>query len=98
MMHPVGSYLAKLGDMPRLLRYHFYAGTLYYKPRGRQQSKVFAFYDKRADAKAKGMALPVGFHDANLLKYEMRLKGRLPQQLECQKSKPQHYQNATFTG
>ena len=27
------------------------------------------------------MALPVGFDEANLLKYEMRLNGRLPQQL-----------------
>lgn len=81
MAHQVESYLSKLGDMPKLLRYHFDAGSLYYKPRGKQQPKVFAFYDKRADATAKGMALPVGFADSNLLKYEMRLNGRLPQQL-----------------
>ena len=81
MKHPVESYLSKLGDMPKLLRYHFDVGTLYYKPRGRQQPKVYAFYDKKADAAAKGMALPVGFEDANLLKYEMRLNGRLPQQV-----------------
>lgn len=81
MRHPVESYLSKLGDMPKLLRYHFDVGTLYYKPRGRQQPKVYAFYDKKADAAAKGMALPVGFEDANLLKYEMRLNGRLPQQM-----------------
>ena len=81
MKHPVESYLSKLGDMPKLLRYHFDVGTLYYKPRGKQQSKVFAFYDKKADAVAKGMALPVGFAGANLLKYEMRLNGRLPQQM-----------------
>lgn len=81
MKHPVENYLYRLGDMPRLLRYHFEAGSLYYKPRGRQQPKVFAFYDKQADAMAKSMALPVGFDSANLLKYEMRLNGRLPQQL-----------------
>ena len=81
MAHPVESYLSKLGDMPRLLRYHFDVGTLYYKPRGKQQPKVFAFYDKKADAAAKGMVLPVGFVDANLLKYEMRFNGRLPQQM-----------------
>ena len=81
MKYPVESYLSKLGDMPKLLRYHFDVGTLYYKPRGRQQQKVYAFYDKKADAVAKGMALPVGFKDANLLKYEMRLNGRLPQQM-----------------
>lgn len=81
MAHPVESYLSKLGDMPRLLRYHFDVGTLYYKPRGKQQPKVFAFYDKKADAAAKGKVLPVGFEDANLLKYEMRFNGRLPQQM-----------------
>lgn len=81
MKYPVESYLSKLGNMPKLLRYHFDMGTLYYKPRGKQQPKVFAFYDKKADAMAKGMALPVGFKDANLLKYEMRLNGRLPQQM-----------------
>ena len=81
MAHPVENYLSKLGDMPRLLRYHFDVGTLYYKPRGKQQPKVFAFYDKKADATAKGMVLPVGFENANLLKYEMRFNGRLPQQM-----------------
>lgn len=81
MAHPVENYLSKLGDMPKLLRYHFDVGTLYYKPKGKQQSKVFAFYDKKADAAAKDMALPVGFDEANLLKYEMRINGRLPQQL-----------------
>ena len=81
MAHPVENYLSKLGDMPKLLRYHFDVGTLYYKPKGKQQLKVFAFYDKKADAVAKNMALPVGFDEANLLKYEMRLNGRLPQQL-----------------
>lgn len=68
MKYPVESYLSKLGNMPKLLRYHFDVGTLYYKPKGKQQPKVFAFYDKKADAMAKGMALPVGFKDANLLK------------------------------
>lgn len=81
MEHPVENYLSKLGDMPKLLRYYFDVGTLYYKPRGRQQPKVYAFYDKKADTVAKGMVLPAGFEDANLLKYEMRLNGRLPQQM-----------------
>ena len=57
MAHPVENYLSKLGDMPKLLRYHFDVGTLYYKPKGKQQPKVFAFYDKKADAVAKGCLL-----------------------------------------
>ena len=81
MRHQVSDYLSRLGDMPKLLRHHFDVGSLYYKPKGKQQSKVFAFYDKKADAVAKDMILPLGFEKANLLKYEMRINRRLPQQL-----------------
>lgn len=81
MKHPVPDYLAKLGDMPRLQRYNFNASTLYYKGMGKAQPKVFAFYDKIADAKAKGMAYPEDMNGENLLKYELRLNGRLPHQL-----------------
>lgn len=81
MRHKPEEYLKKLGDMPRLQRYHFEAGTLYYKPKGKQQLKVFIFYDKKADAEVKGMKLPEGFGNANLLKYEMRFNQRLPQQI-----------------
>lgn len=81
MRKPVDEYLKKLGDMPKLARYHFDIGTLYYKHKGKQQPKVFCFYDKRADAKAKGLIMPDGFIETNLLKYEMRLNGRLSQQI-----------------
>ena len=81
MMHQVPDYLAKLGNMPRLSRYHFEPSTLYYKGTGRQQPKVFAFYDKIADTRAKGMECPEGMKEANLLRYEMRLNGRLSPQL-----------------
>ena len=81
MKKPVDEYLKKLGDMPRLLRYHFEVGTLYYKTRAKAQPKVFCFYDKNADAQAKGIVVPKGLDDANLLKYEMRLNNRLPQQI-----------------
>jgi hypothetical protein len=79
--HKVPRYLSKLGDMPRLSRYHFEPSTLYYKGTGKQQPKVFAFYDKIADAEAKGMQFPGDMKEANLLRYEMRLNGRLPYQL-----------------
>ena len=72
MKHPVADYLAKLGEMPRLHRYHVEQQTLYYK--GKQQRKVLCFYDKAADAKAKGIDCPL---DGNLLRYEMRLNWRL---------------------
>ena len=81
MRHNVQEYLAKLGDMPRLGRYHFEPSTLYYKGTGKQQFKVFVFYDKIADAKNKGAIYPNNLNGANLLRYEMRLNGRLPHQL-----------------
>ena len=81
MRHGVTAYLSKLGDMPYLSRCHFEPTTLYYRGAGKQHPKVFAFYDKMADATAKGMKCPSDLMGANLLRYEMRLNGRLPQQL-----------------
>ena len=82
VLNPVSDYLLRLGELDRMLRYKFSSSTLYYKPKGRKQPKVLCFYDKVADAKAKGMSIPAGFEDANILKYEMRLKGRLSHQLK----------------
>lgn len=81
MRHQVSNYLTRLGNMPRLSRYHFEASSLYYKGTGKQQPKVFAFYDKLADADAKGNEYPEDMKGANLLRFEMRLNGRLPNQL-----------------
>lgn len=87
MKKPIDEYLKKLGDMPKLLRYHFEVGTLYYKHRGKEQPKTFCFYDKGADAQAKAITLPKSLSAANLLKYEMRLNGHLPKQLGVEEVK-----------
>ncbi len=84
MKHPVTAYLAKLGDMPRLSRMQIDEPTLYYKGTGKEQQKVFAFYDKIAEAQTKGLDYPKEWADANLLRYEMRLNKRLPYQLGVQ--------------
>lgn len=84
MKHRVSDYLSKLGNMPRLNRYNFEPSMLYYKGAGKRQPKVFAFYDKIAEATAKGIDYPENLQGANLLKYELRLNGRLPQQLAVQ--------------
>ncbi len=81
MKHQIPNYLVKLGNMPRLSRYHFEPSTLYYKGTGKQQPKVYAFYDKKVEATTKGIAFPEDLKGANMLRYEMRLNGRLPQQL-----------------
>lgn len=74
-------YLDRLGNMPRLQRYRFNPDTLYYKHRGKRQPKTFCFYDKIAEARAKNIPIPDGLQDANLLRCEMRLQGRLPYQM-----------------
>lgn len=81
MRHKVSEYLDRLGDMPRLQHYRFNPDTLYYKHRGKQQPKTFCYYDKIADARAKQMEIPTGLQEANLLRCEIRLDGRLPHQL-----------------
>lgn len=79
---PVADYLLRLGELKGLQRYKFSASTLYYKPKGKKQRKVLCFYDKIEDARSKGVTIPVGFEEANLLKYELRLNGRLSDQLK----------------
>lgn len=81
MRHRVQEYLDRLGDMPRLMRYRFSPDTLYYKHKGKKQPKVFCYYNKIADARAKQMEIPKGLQDKNLLRCEIRFDGRLPHQL-----------------
>ncbi len=75
------AYLDRLGDMPRLQRYRFNKETLYYKGVGKRQPKILCYYDKIADAIRKQMPVPDGLKDANLLRCEIRLDGRLPYQI-----------------
>ena len=81
MKYKVSDYLSKLGEMPRLSRFRFMPYSLYYKGKGKNTPKVFAFYDKLLEADAKGVEYPSGVNGENLLRYEMRLTGRLKAQL-----------------
>ena len=84
MKKPPQVYINKLGDMPRRKRLLCAESTLYYTGTGSQQrqrqKQVLCFYDKRADAAAKGLIMPQGFERSNLLRYELRLNGRIPHQ------------------
>lgn len=81
MLHPVSEYVERLGEMPRLLRVAVTPNSIRYEGTGKKKPRRFAIYDKIADAKIKGMEYPVTMENANLLRYEMRLQGRLPYQL-----------------
>lgn len=81
MRHKPSEYLKRLGEMPRRQRFNFNVDTLYYRHRGKEQPSGFCLYDKNSDAKAKGMPIPQGFEDKNLLRVELRLNGSIAKQM-----------------
>ena len=73
---PVNDYYSLLGNKPYSQRLQATAGTLYYNTLKKQH----IFYDKIAEAKAKGIPIPAGFIGANLLRVEVRFTQRIPKQ------------------
>lgn len=80
MQYPVQEYLKRLSAMPRLAR-NQQESTLYFQTKGIEDPKKFVFYDKETELRKKKEPLPDGFKGLYLLRYEMRFKNRLPQQL-----------------
>lgn len=74
------AYTRLLGDMPRMQRVSM-ADSLYYQGSGRVYPRQYYFYDKVAEVKNHGGTMPQGLEAANMMRYEMRLNGRLPFQL-----------------
>lgn len=77
---PTGCYTRLLGSMPRLQR-KVMAGSVYYQGMGKYHPREYYFYNKIEEVRAKGGIVPAGFGTANMLRYEMRLQGRLTKQL-----------------
>ena len=96
MRHGVESYLDRLGDMPRMLLYRFNRETLYYHNRGKKHPKTFCFYDKIAEAKKEQGTIPKGLQDANLLRCEIRLDGKLSKQMNVPEVTPQTLSDKSF--
>lgn len=74
------AYTRLLGDMPRMQRVSM-ANSLYYQGSGKVYPRQYYFYDKVAEVKKHGGTMPQGLEAANMMRYEMRLNGRLPFQL-----------------
>lgn len=74
------AYTRLLGDMPRMQRVSM-ADSLYYQGSGKVHPRQYYFYDKVAEVRKSGGTMPQGLEAANMMRYEMRLKGRLPFQL-----------------
>lgn len=85
MQHPVEMYLDRLGEISKLIRYRSANSTLYYRHKGKEKPKELCFYDKGEEQRQKGVTLPMGLADANLLRYEIRYNGKLPRQIGCPK-------------
>lgn len=80
LQNPVEEYLKRLGSYPRLHR-NPQPDTLYYQHRGKEQPKTLCFYDKTKELRKKKEILPDGLNGQNILRYELRFKHRLPQQI-----------------
>lgn len=77
-------YMKRLGDMPRRERLEYSRNTLYYSRKGREQPDALKIYDKGREAKQKknkGMQIPKEMRGKNILRIELSLNSRLPQQL-----------------
>ncbi len=74
------AYTRLLGDMPRMQRVSM-ADSLYYQGSSKVHPRQYYFYDKVAEVRKSGGTMPQGLEAANMMRYEMRLKGRLPFQL-----------------
>ena len=73
---PPSDYYPFLGNKPRYERLQATSDTLYYNTNKRQ----LIFYNKLAEAKAKGVNIPAAFLGENLLRLEARFTKRLPKQ------------------
>lgn len=74
------AYTRLLGDMTRMQRVSM-ADSLYYQGSGKVHPMQYYFYDKVAEVRKSGGTMPQGLEAANMMRYEMRLNGRLPFQL-----------------
>ena len=75
MDNPVSDYLYRLGTIPRMSRCTYEEESLCY--RQKSKNKEIAFYDKMKEANSKKTRIPEEFAGTNLLRYEIRDKGRL---------------------
>jgi hypothetical protein len=76
MKMPVSEYYQYLGDKRYFKRLQATSDTLYYNTSARQ----LIFYNKLKEALSKGVIIPEIYKNENLLRYEIRHKGRLNKQ------------------
>lgn len=75
---PPADYYSGLGSKPHFTRLIATKDTLYY----RTKHKQLAFYDKAKEMMSNGGTIPAPMVGCNLMRYELRLSGRIKQQLK----------------
>lgn len=83
---PVKEYLQNLKEMTRRKRKD-YGSTLYYQNADKSRADVMVFYDKLKQMRDIGCTIPAEYQGKNILRCEMRLKGRLSQTIQGPKIK-----------
>lgn len=81
MTHTPSDYYRSLGDLTYFKRSGLAEDSLYYE-RGGRSPQTLAFYDKCRECQYKQTSMPKVFKDArNVLRYEYRINGRVPNQM-----------------
>lgn len=84
--NPVKEYLQNLREMTRRKRKD-YGSTLYYQNADKSRADVMVFYDKLKQMRDIGCTIPDEYQGKNILRCEMRFKGRLSQTIQGPKIK-----------
>lgn len=84
--NPVKEYLQNLREMTKRKRKDF-GSTLYYRNSDKKREDEFVFYDKLKQMHESGCHIPAEYQGKNVLRCEMRFKGRLSKTMQGLKIK-----------
>lgn len=93
--NPVKEYLQNLKEMARRKRKD-YGSTLYYQNADKSRADVMVFYDKLKQMRDIGCTIPAEYQGKNVLRCEMRFKGRLSTTIQGLKIKGEDLCKADF--
>lgn len=77
----IGEYIDRLGDLRGFNRVQWDYGGVYYRRKCGKGQKELVFYDKVRECREHNIPIPPLLSDKNLLRYELRLRGKLATQL-----------------
>ena len=93
--NPVEEYLQNLREMTRRKR-EIVGHSLYYLNADKKRADVIIFYDKLKQMQESGCPIPAEYQGKNVLRCEMRFRGRLSQTIQGPKIKGEDLCKADF--